>query len=102
MSKIDKSKFGIVPPLTLASPIIFLITFILFAIVSCTILPKEPEHVKDAIKCKMDAYNICGDKANAQAPCMINAQRYCMKWAGYHLKKGRIVKPTNNCDVEPK
>lgn len=58
---------------------------------------QTPEHVNDAMSCRGSAINICG-RHNMQSDCFKTAQRECMYWIGYRLKKGKLVK-INNCEI---
>ena len=71
----------------------FLVLFSLL-LISCA-YTKSPEHIQDATNCKVSAYNICG-RQTIQSDCMRAAQRECMYWTGYRLKKGKLVK-SNSC-----
>ena len=74
-----------------------MIRLVLFSLlfIGCTIA-KSPEHINDANSCKASAYNICG-RQTIGSDCIRTAQRECMYWMGYRLKKGKLVK-THNCD----
>lgn len=67
----------------------------LFVLLSCT-FERSPEHINDAMNCKASAISICGTN-NMQSECFKTAQRECMYWNGYRLKKGKLVK-INSCE----